>query len=166
MHNSHIIVGQISGLFGVRGEVRIFDYSRSRGEILRYDPWLLRLHNGWREVSVRDGRRYRENILAKIEGWCDREAARELIGIDIAIRINQLEKLDYGEYYWHQLEGLSVVTADGHHLGTVVHLMETGANDVLVVRGEKETLIPYTSETIAEVDLPLGRIRVYWELDY
>jgi 16S rRNA processing protein RimM len=102
----------------------------------------------------------------QIEGCEDRESARELIGIEIAIRPEQLGKLHDGEYYWHQLEGLTVVNVAGDNLGTVERLMETGANDVLVVRGEKERLIPYTPTTIAEVDLSTGQIKVEWELDY
>jgi len=161
-----IIVGRISGLFGVRGEVRVFDYSRHRGDILGYDPWLLRHEDGWREVSVREGRPHQDTVVVRLEGWQDREAARELIGTEIAIRPEQLATLDNGEIYWHQLEGLAVVNVAGDDLGIVEHVMETGANDVLVVQGNRERLIPYTPNTIVEVDLSTGRIRVDWELDF
>jgi 16S rRNA processing protein RimM len=161
-----IIVGRISGLFGVRGEVRVFDFSRRRGEILGYDPWLLRHEDGWREVSVRGGRSHQDTVVVQLEGWQDREVARELIGTEIAVRPEQLAKLDNGEYYWHQLEGLAVVNVAGDDLGIVRCVMETGANDVLVVQGKKERLIPYTPNTIVEVDLLAGRIRVDWELDF
>jgi len=102
----------------------------------------------------------------QLEGWQDREAARELIGTEIAIRPEQLAELDSGEYYWHQLEGLSVVNAAGEELGIVARVMETGANDVLVVRSNRERLIPYTPNTIVEVDLSAGKIQVDWELDF
>jgi 16S rRNA processing protein RimM len=161
-----IIVGRISGLFGVRGEVRVFDFSRCRGDILNYDPWLLKHRVGWREISVREGRIHKDTVVVQLEGWQDREAARELIGSEIAIRPEQLAKLDNGEYYWHQLEGLTVVNAAGDVLGIVDRVIETGANDVLVVRDKREQLIPYTSNTIIEVDLSTGRIQVDWELDF
>ena len=166
MLDAPIIVGKISGLFGTRGEVRIFDFSRSRGDILEYDTWLLRFEDGWREVSVQDGRLHNGTVVAHIDKFEDRESVRELIGIDIAIRSDQLVNLSDGEYYWHQLEGLAVVNLEGIQLGVVERLMETGANDVLVVRSEMERLIPYTSETIAEVNLSARQIRVDWELDY
>jgi 16S rRNA processing protein RimM len=115
---------------------------------------------------VREGRSHQATVVAQLEGWQDREAARELIGTEIAIRPEQLAKLDSGEYYWHQLEGLSVVNAAGEELGIVARVMETGANDVLVVRSNRERLIPYTPNTIVEVDLSAGKIQVDWELDF
>ena len=151
-------------MYGV--EVRVFDFSRRRGDILAYDPWLLRHDDGWREVSVREGRSHQETVVVQLEGWQDREAARELIGTEIAIRPTQLAKLDDGEYYWHQLEGLAVVNAAGDDLGIVDRVMETGANDVLVVHGKKERLIPYTPNTVIEVDLSTRKIQVDWDLDF
>ena len=82
-------------------------------DTLGYDPWLLRHEDGWREVSVREGRPHQDTVVVQLEGWQDREAARELIGTEIAIRPEQLAKLDNGEYYWHQLEGLAVVNGSG-----------------------------------------------------
>ena len=166
MPDAPIIVGRISGLFGVRGQVRVFDFSRRRGDILSYDPWLLRHEDGWREVSVGEGRPHQDTVVVQLEGWHDREAARELIGTEIAIRHEQLVKLDNGEYYWHQLEGLAVINGAGDDLGVVERVMETGANDVLVVRGKRERLIPYTPNTIVEVDLSAGKVQVDWEVDF
>ena len=133
---------------------------------MTYDPWLLRHEDGWREVSVREGRSHQDTVVVQLEGWQDREAARELIGTEIAIRPEQLAKLNNGEFYWHQLEGLSVVNAAGEELGIGARVMETGANDVLVVRSNRERLIPYTPNTIVEVDLAVGKIQVDWELDF
>ena len=166
MPDAPIIVGRISGLFGVRGEVRVFDFSRHRGDILGYDPWLLKHKDGWREVSVREGRPHQDTVVVQLEGWQDREAARELIGTEIAIRPEQLAKLDDGEYYWHQLEGLAVLNVAGDELGIVEYVMETGANDVLVVSGERERLIPYSPNTVLKVDLSIGQIQVDWEVDF
>ena len=161
-----IIVGCIAGLFGVHGEVRICDYSRHRGDILDYDSWLLRHQEEWHEVTVRSGRCHRDTVVAKLEGWEDRESARELIGVEIAIQPDQLAETVEGEFYWHQLEGLTVMNLLGEKLGTVERLIETGANDVLVVQGERERLIPYSTQTISKVDLSAGLIEVTWELDY
>ena len=100
---------------------------------------------------MREGRSPQDTVVVQLEGWQDREAARELIGTEIAIRPAQLTELDDGEYYWHQLEGLSVFNPAGDDLGIVERVMETGANDVLVVRGERERLIPYTPNTVIAV---------------
>ncbi len=73
---------------------------------------------------------------------------------------------DEGTYYWADLEGLQVVRKDGTVLGTVAYLLETGANDVLVIEGEKERLIPFVAdEVVLDVDVAGGVIRVDWEWD-
>jgi 16S rRNA processing protein RimM len=164
--NTSIILGKISGLFGVRGEVRVFDFSRHRGAILEYDPWLLWQERSWQQIKVVGGRQHQDTLVVQLEGFEDREASRELIGAEVAIRPGQLESLNDGEYYWHQLEGLAVVNEAGDNFGIVERLIETGANDVLVVRGQRERLIPYTINTITNVDLLNKKIRVDWELDY
>ena len=78
-------MGRISGLFGVHGWVRIFDYSRQRGDILGYDTWLLRQGNEWNEVRLVAGRLQANNVVAQLEGCIDRETARTLIGSEISI---------------------------------------------------------------------------------
>ena len=161
-----VILGEISGLFGVHGEVRVFDFSRRRGDILNFDPWMIGKDNGWQQVSVLKARHHLDTLVAQLEGFSDREVSRGLIGATIAIRDEQLPELDDGEYYWHQLEGLSVINESGEEFGIVEKMMETGANDVLVIRGRQQLLIPYTSSTIINVDLLERQIRVNWELDY
>ena len=159
-------VGRISGLFGVHGWVRIFDYCRQRGDILGYDTWLLRQGNEWNEVRVVAGRLQANTVVAQLEGCIDREAARTLIGSEISIRSDQLESPVDGEFYWRDLKGLTVLNMAGETLGVVEGLLETGANDVLVVKGESELLIPYTTVTVDQVDLKDRHIRVHWERDY
>ena len=159
-------MGRISGLFGVHGWVRIFDYCRQRGDILGYDTWLLRQGNEWNEVRVVAGRLQANTVVAQLEGCIDREAARTLIGSEISIRSDQLESPVAGEFYWRALKGLTVLNMAGETLGVVADLLETGANDVLVVKGESELLIPYTTVTVDQVDLKDRHIRVHWERDY
>ena len=153
-----VVVGRISGLFGVHGWVRIFDYCRQRGDILGYDTWLLRQGNA--------GRLQANTVGAQLEGCIEREAARTLIGSEISIRSDQLESPVDGEFYWRDLKGLTVLNMAGETLGVVADLLETGANDVLVVKGESELLIPYTTVTVDQVDLKDRHIRVHWERDY
>ena len=162
-----VTLGRISGLYGVRGWVRVFSHTDPREGIVRYSPWYLRLGGEWREVRLAEGRRHGKGVVARIEGCEDRDQAARLMGAEIAVRREQLPPLPPGEYYWTDLEGLRVVTREGVELGTVARLMETGANDVLVVRGERERLILYLPERVVlEVDLEGGLIRVDWDPDF
>ena len=117
------------------------------------------------------GRRQAKTVIAKLEGCDDRDAAMMLIGAEIAIRSDQLRELNKDEYYWRDLIGLRVTNREGIELGTVQRLMETGANDVLVVKGQqrdsKEHLIPWTlHQAVLDVDLEQGLIQVDWDADF
>ena len=118
------------------------------------------------EVRLVAGRLQANNVVAQLEGCIDRETARTLIGSEISIRSDQLESPADGEFYWQDLKGLTVLNMAGETLGVVADLLETGANDVLVVKGESELLIPYTTVTVDQVDLKDRHIRVHWERDY
>ena len=162
----YIVLGRISGLYGVRGWVKLFSETEPRENIVNYDPWYLRLERGWTEVRVRDGRRHGKSVIAAIEGIEDRDAAARYLDVEVAVRRDQLEELDDGEYYWSDLVGLSVVNREGVGFGVVDHLIETGANDVLVVKGDRERLIPYTDDAVLEVDASAGRILVEWDPEF
>ena len=166
-----ITLGKISGVFGVKGWVKVHSFTDPREKIIEYGRWLIKHQGQWRTVELQAGQRQGKTVVAKLTGLDDRDEAMTFSGDEIAIYRSQLEQLDDGEYYWHQLEGLSVVTTEGVELGTVRHLMETGANDVLVVRGEqkddRERLIPFTvGHTVTEVNLATGQIIVDWDPDF
>jgi 16S rRNA processing protein RimM len=165
--NDMIIMGRISGLFGVRGWVKIYSYTSPKEGILGYRVWHLKRQGNWRHYSVAAGHRQGKGVVAQLEGYNDRDQAAELIDSDIAVSRDQLPTLPAGEYYWADLEGLSVVTLEGIELGRVSHLFETGANDVLVVKGDRERLIPYTlGEAVQEIDLEAARMVVDWDPDF
>jgi 16S rRNA processing protein RimM len=162
-----VLMGRIDGLFGVKGWVKVHSYTRPRAAILEYDSWQLNGVAGWREVKVAEGRMQGAGVIARLEGIEDRNAAADLVGVEIAIARSQLPKLKRGEHYWADLEGLKVVNLEGAELGTVSYLFDTaGANDVMVVQGERERLIPYLATVIREVDLDGGIIRVDWDKDF
>lgn len=158
-------LGRITGVFGVRGWVKVYSDTRPREAILGYNPWLLGLNGGWREWQLLDGRVHGAGIVAQLAGCSDRDQAQALIGARIAVRREQLPRVRAGEFYWADLVGLQVVNLRDEALGVVDHLMETGANDVIVVRGERERLIPFTKAVITAVDLEHGVIRVDWDRD-
>lgn len=165
--DDYLVVGRISGLYGVRGWVKVFSETEPRDNILGYSPWYLERGGQWRSAEAEAGRLHGKAVVAKLAGYDDRDQAAELIGTPIAVTRDQLPKLDEGEYYWTDLVGLEVVTVEGLELGTVDHLFETGSNDVLVVRGDRERLIPFTlGAVVTAVNLEAGRITVDWDPDF
>ena len=162
-----IILGRVSGLFGVKGWVKVYSHTSPREGILRYKTWYLKRETDWQAYELAAGQAQSKGVVAKLAGFEDRDQAAKLIDLDIGVRREQLPKLKPGEYYWSDLEGLRVENLDGVELGVVSHLFETGANDVLVVKGERERLIPYTrGEAVREVDLQAGIILVDWDPDF
>ena len=162
-----IVLGRVSGLFGVKGWVKIHSHTAPREGILGYRTWYLKWPEGWRPCKLASGHPQGKGVVARLSGFDDRDQAATLVGLEIAVRREQLPKLAPGEYYWSDLEGLRVENLEGVDLGVVSHLFETGANDVLVVKGDRERLIPYTrGEAIQRVELESGRIVVDWDPDF
>lgn len=144
----------------------MFSYTRPRTAILDYDRWWLKQRGHWQRVDVDEGKRHGKTIIARLAGTTDRDAAAALIGNDIAVERDAMPAPEDGSYYWSDLEGMQVEHRDGSSLGEVRGLMETGANDVLIVAGERELLIPFVAGAVVlDVDLAAGVIRVDWEWD-
>jgi len=159
-----VLMGKVVGLYGLHGWVKVFSHAEPRSGIIDYDPLYLNIHGEWRTVEVQEGRVQGKGIVFKFSGYDDRDTAAALLGCDIAVRRKQLPPLAPDEYYWRDLEGLRVVTVDGVELGTVKRLFETGANDVVVVAGERERLIPFLQgEVITRIDLAQGVMQVDWD---
>jgi len=152
----------------VRGWVRVYSWTQPRENIVRYKPWFLRRDNGeWQEATLEEGRAHGKGVVARLAGCTDRDQAQLLIGYEIGIDRDRLPALPAGEYYWKDLIGLQVVNTQGDDFGKVDHLLETGANDVLVVKGERERLIPFVmKQVIVEVDRDQARILVDWDKDF
>jgi 16S rRNA processing protein RimM len=160
-------MGRIVGLSGVRGEVKLESYTEPRTQIFRYQPWLLKSASGESEISGCRGRAQGKGVVATLPDIEDRDAAARWVGSEIWVRRSALPRSEKGEYYWADLEGLEVVTVDGAMLGKVSHLVATGANDVLVVEGDRERLIPFvTGEYVKKVDFNTGRITVDWDPEF
>lgn len=165
--DKRVVLGRVSGLFGVRGWVKVFSDTDPREGIVEYSPWQLHVRDEWRSVKVEAGQRHGKNVVVKLEGVDDREKAAALIGTEIAVMRSDLPATEAGEYYWADLEGLSVRTETGVELGTVDHLVATGANDVLVVKGERERLIPFVKEQVVKnIDLDARLLIVDWDPEF
>lgn len=162
-----INVGKISGVFGVKGWVKVFSFTDPRENILTYSPWLLKKGDETKTVEVIDGQLQGKTIVAQLAGVNDRDQAAGLMGWDVFITQDQLPAAAKDEYYWSDLVGLKVETIDGVQLGVVDSLLETGANDVIVVQGERERAIPFLQgQTIIDIDLNEGRIIVDWDPEF
>lgn len=163
-----VVVGRITAVFGVRGEVRVHSLTDPPENLCEYRPWMLADSAGvWGECEPMGVRGHGRGLIARFKGVDDRDAAQALVGRDVAVRRSELPPTEAGEHYWIDLIGLRVVTTEGCELGAVSHLMETGANDVLVVQGDRERLIPYLpGQVVMEVRTQDRCIVVDWDPEF
>jgi len=163
-----IVVGRIVGVFGVRGWCKVFSHSRPREQILSYKQWHIGQDKNRQVVTLQEGKVHGEAIIVKLDGIDDRDQAAALKGSHIWIMPSQLDQLESNEYYWRQLIGLEVIDQAGVLLGKVDGLIETGANDVLLVKaGKQEHLIPFImDQVVTKIDIETGQMSVDWDIDY
>jgi 16S rRNA processing protein RimM len=171
--DSRVKLGRITTVYGVKGWVKVFSNTEPMDNIFAYQPWQILMNGQWQEVKVKQGKQHGKGLVAQLEGCNDREQAKLYAGVEIAVDRSMLPELDDGDYYWSQLTGLNVETDTGVKLGKVDHLISTGSNDVLVVRGNQdsidteERLIPWLpDQVITKIDLSGGVIRVDWDPDF
>ena len=161
-----VLLGRVVGLFGVKGWVKVFSYTDPRQAILDYETWWLDLNGRRTQVRLAEGKRHGKSVIVRFDGVNDRDSAAGWLEADISVPRDQLPELEEGSFYWSDLEGLTVVNLGGDTLGCVEQLLETGAHDVLVVKGEQEILIPFViGDIVKEVSLAEGLVRVDWEWD-
>ena len=166
MSSRRVLVGTVGGAVGVRGWVKIHSDTDPRESVFSYAPWEVLVAGAWVQASVKDWRWQGKALVAKLDLCESREQAQRLSGADIAVYRDQLPAAPEGQVYWADLLGLRVRTREGTELGVVDRLMETGANDVLVVRGERERLIPYLpGDVVLQVHKAEGTIEVDWDVD-
>src|SRR5690606_29601462 len=167
-----VVLGKIVSVHGIRGEIKVYSFTDPLDNLLDYRCWILQRDGERKEVELVSGRLQGKVLVAKLRGLDDREVARTYAGFEICVPRALLPSLDDGEYYWYQLQGLRVINQDGHLFGRIDHLLETGANDVLVVKpcpgslDDRERLLPYTEQCVQRVDLAAGEMRVDWDTDF
>jgi 16S rRNA processing protein RimM len=163
-----ILVGRIHGAFGVRGEVKLESMTEPQGNLVRYQPWILRDAAGReREVSGAKARTGGKGLIGMLPGVEDRDAAEALRGAELFVPRSALPPPKDGEFYWIDLEGLRVENLDGVDFGKAAFVFSNGANDVLVVRGDRERMIPWLRpDFVRELDFDAGRILVDWDADF
>ncbi len=162
-----VVMGKIVAAQGILGWVKVQTFTEYLDSLLDYDTWYVGNEKAWRPLQVLEADVHGKVLVAKLEGIADRTAAEKYKGLLVAVPRAELPEQEEGEYYWSDLVGLSVENLAGEKFGTVDSLLETGANDVLVVKGEHgETLIPFIASVIQQVSLKDKTIRVDWQADY
>jgi len=160
------VLGRVSGVFGTRGWLKVYSYTRPPRNILTYPIWQLSGGGQWTSFPVIGVRQQGVRLVALLDGIVDRTEASARIGEEIAVDRDALPEKTDGEYYWADLVGIEVINAEGISLGIVSRLFDTGANDVLVVDGKKEHLIPFVRDHhVIDVDLERRRMTVDWHPD-
>ena len=170
-----LVVGRLTAVFGVRGWVKVRAYTEQVETLCSYQPWLIDTATGVKPIHIDQWRRQGDSLVAHIVGIDDRDIAQTWCGNDILVEKDKLPELKSDDFYWYQREGLSVIShyeGEQIRLGTVKSLLETGANDVLVVKGDgesidrEERLIPYVDQFVTSISMADRRIDVIWDPDF
>ncbi len=166
--NNLIALGVINGAYGIKGWVKVYSSTDPIENILKYKTWRLKQKNQEVVVTLADGRKHGKGIVAKFEGYDDRNAAETLLKAEINVLAQELPDLPQDEYYWRDLVGLDVISVDGKSYGKIDHMLSTVANDVMVVKsGETERLIPFVQGVyVMKIDLDANLAQVDWPEDF
>jgi 16S rRNA processing protein RimM len=161
-----IVMGRIAAPFGIKGWVKVQPYSEDPGALMDFESWRIGRDAQQTHYSVEAVQDHGKALVAKLAGVDDRDAAYALRGQEISVAKSALPPPEENAFYWSDLIGLKVVNREGIELGTVDSLMESGANDLLVVKGTRKYLIPFVAAFVGEVDLAGGTIEVDWGEDW
>jgi len=157
-----LVIGRIVKPHGVRGEVLVKVLTDFPERFETMQSVLVGKVGAGRTYTVETRRWHKGMVLLGFAGITDRNAAETLRGLYLQIPIAEAMPLEPDTYYHHQLQGLTVLTDDGTLLGELVDILETGANDVYIVRGPQgEILLPATEEVVRTIDLEAGQMIVH-----
>ena len=168
-----LVLGKIGKVYGIKGWLKLSSFTSPSLNIFNYSELIVQLGNSAETLKI-DAYKVRQNgLIAHFSGYDNPDDSQKLVGKQVSIRNDRLPQLLKGEFYWHELETLQVINQEGYNLGKVAYLIETGANDVLVVKpsdqswDRRERLIPFIKETvIKKVDVPSKKIEVDWGVDF
>ena len=161
-HDSLIQIGRVAATHGIRGQLRITTYSGHFDSLLSAESVILKEPSGKVgtfavSAAVVHGRK----LLLALAGLTDINKVLHLVGSELYLRQEQLPATEDGEYYWHDLIGLRVNTVEGEHLGVLQSIIETGSNDVYVVKAaDRELLIPALEDIVTAIDLTAGTMTI------
>lgn len=162
-----VVVGEIAGAYGVKGWVKVHSHTDPPSNILDYGPWTVSDVSGSKKYNILSGRMSGSSVVARLEGVEDRDEALKLKSGKIMVSRDRFPPAEPGHYYWVDLIGLSVKNLEGADFGSVEDMLATGANDVLVVKGERERLIPFIlGQFVKDIKLDDGLMLVDWDADF
>ncbi|MGP1947353.1 MAG: ribosome maturation factor RimM [Arsenophonus sp. NC-PG7-MAG3] len=169
-----IALGKLGSAHGIRGWIRIFSFTENTEDIFEYQPWFIHYSGQWQQLELECWKHHNQDFIIKIKHINDRISANLMTNCEIIADSVQLPVLEGNEYYWKDLIGCQVITTKGYSLGYVKNLIETGSNDILVIKinlkdrfSIKERLIPFLDEqVIKNVDLLTKTIKVDWDIDF
>ena len=163
-----VIMGRVAAPFGIKGWLRVTPYTHSPEDLLAYSELWLRVPGGeWRKCAISEAKVQSRSMLMALKGVTDRTDAEVYCRMEVAVPRSHLPPLGQDEYYWRDLLGMAVFTTDGVDLGKVEQIVETGANDVLVVRGERDRWIPFLLDHyVVSINLSDRKITVDWDPEF
>jgi len=182
-----VLVGYVSGAYGLNGWVRIRPYSADADALLHAKTWWLgnpELPQQLREIDMQQAKIHSGDVVAQLVGVAGRDAAEALKGAAVQIARKHFPALADGEFYWVDLIGLEVENLQGERLGVVAGMMDNGAHPILRVAADafatqdagsatagqeqpqREILIPFVEQFVKTVDQAAKKITADWELDY
>lgn len=162
-----IVVGKVGAPYGVKGWLKIHSFTEPPQKILQYPDWQLLLQGRWQLITIAQSQLQGDRIVVRFADVIDRDVAARYTHASIAVPKQQLAALPKGQFYWHDLLGLNVFNKANVYFGQIDHILETGANDVLVVKGERQRLIPWVlSQVILQVDLVNKKLLVDWDAEF
>ena len=163
-----VIIGRLGRPVGIHGQIKLYPYSREPSNLLDYNPWFIEDENDWQVIEFSKVIEKDKFLLVTFNSVKNREQAQKLTNKSLAVNRESLAQLGADEYYWSDLIGLSVTNTNGTSLGVVTEIMETGANDVLIVCNEdKQYLVPFLlNEFILQVSLETNSMTVDWDENF
>ena len=162
MKGQYITIGRVTGLHGIKGNIRIRYYNETRSDFLSYRKVYLEDRAGHvKPYEIEAANIQRKFISTRLKGCEGAADAEKLVGASVLVKRENLPPLKKGEYYWFEIIGMDVVTDEGRVLGRVEEILPTGSNDVYLVQGHREWLIPATEEVIVRVDREKGEVVIH-----
>lgn len=160
-----VVLGKIGAPHGVQGWVKVFSYTDPPESIASYPSWDVALGNAVRRMTVLESKRAGQALAVRFAGIDSREAAQMLSGSEVRVDRSELPEPEAGTYYWHDLVGLAAFNREGSPLGSIAEVMEMPAHPVLVLKGDRERLVPLVPDRLVAVDLEARRVTVDWHVD-
>jgi 16S rRNA processing protein RimM len=156
-------MGRILAPHGLKGWIKVQPFTQHVDGLVQYRVWWVGGEGKWSHHRIAESAVHGSSVVARLEGFDNRDTAAELRGSQVAVPRAAMPISREKEFYWSDLLGLEVQRPNATKLGVVTKILETGANTVLVVQGEKEVLVPFIDSVIVSVDLKARKLVADWE---